>query len=191
MRILLYDNYDSFTYNLVHLLEATGPEGSVDVMRNDDPEQERWRAYDKVVISPGPGLPEESGMLMQFISKVAGKRPLLGVCLGLQALVVHFGGRLVNLNRVLHGVSMPAMVSVPGEPLFQGVPGRFLAGRYHSWVADRSYFPEMLRVTATDDDGQVMAIRHQTMEIVAVQFHPESILTPEGPKILKNWVKSC
>ncbi|MFM2135739.1 MAG: hypothetical protein RL021_1139 [Bacteroidota bacterium] len=191
MKVLLYDNYDSFTYNLVHLLEAADQRVSVEVMRNDEYELDRWKRFDAVVISPGPGLPVESGNLMDFIRSVEGERPVLGICLGLQALFVHFGGRLVNLSLVRHGIALPTVISDTGDPLYKGVEQGFLAGRYHSWVADKAYVPENLKVTATDQDGQIMAIRHRELEMVAVQFHPESVLTPEGPKILQNWLKSC
>jgi anthranilate synthase component 2 len=191
MKVLLYDNYDSFTYNLVHLLEASDARVEVSVMRNDETDLDRWRSFDGVVLSPGPGLPQESGLLMKFIQEAAGHVPILGVCLGLQALVVHFGGKLINLDRVLHGVALPTRINSPQDALFKDISNPFLAGRYHSWVADPANLPEILTVTASDESGQVMAVRHRELNISAVQFHPESILTPEGPKILQNWVKSC
>lgn len=191
MNILLYDNYDSFTYNLLHVLEAVDPSVRVVVIRNDEGDLERWKDFDKVVLSPGPGLPQESGRLMEFIQSCEGKIPILGVCLGLQALTLHFGGGLFNLKKVLHGVAIETSVLDPTEPIFNGIPLSFPAGRYHSWVADRHNFPSQLKITATDANGQIMAFRHREKEICAVQFHPESILTPHGRKILQNWVKSC
>jgi anthranilate synthase component 2 len=186
----LFDNYDSFTYNLVHLLEAADSTVQVDVMKNDSDIGDRWQEYDRIVLSPGPGLPEESGELMTFLQKVVGHRPVLGVCLGLQAVQMHFGGSLVNLNNVLHGISLPTIILDTEEPIFKGVASPFMAGRYHSWVANPSDLPEVLKVIATDLEGQVMAIRHCTMDVVAVQFHPESVLTPEGSRILSNWLDS-
>lgn len=190
MRILLFDNYDSFTYNLVHLLEAVDPTVKVDVLLNDVKDFSRWQEYDKIVLSPGPGLPNESGNLLRFIAEVEGKRPVLGVCLGLQALVVHYGGSLKNLDNVLHGVAIPTIITDSSEPVFDGLPASLPTGRYHSWVADPEKMPAVLRCVATDPDGQVMAVRHQHHDTFAVQFHPESVLTPDGAQILANWIKT-
>ena len=190
MRILLIDNYDSFTYNLVHLLEGTDTSVKVDVMLNDAKDFSSWKQYDKIVLSPGPGLPEDSGNLLRFIAEVEGKRPLLGVCLGLQALVVHYGGVLKNLDNVLHGVAIPTNITDSSDPVFAGLPLSLPTGRYHSWVADPEKLPSALRCVATDPYGQVMAVRHRQHDTFAVQFHPESVLTPNGAKILSNWIKT-
>lgn len=173
------------------MLEAADASVSVDVMKNDETDLGRWKDYDRIVLSPGPGLPDESGQLMKFISEVEGKRPVLGICLGLQALMVHYGGKLLNLHSVLHGVSLPTIIRDHDEPLWTGLPLTFNAGRYHSWVADPEFLPAVFRITATDPEGQVMAIRHKEHETVALQFHPESVLTPEGGQILKNWLTCC
>ena len=190
MRILLFDNYDSFTYNLVHMLEAADPAVKVDVVLNDQTDYKRWNDYDKIVISPGPGLPEESGHLLSFIAEVEGKKPILGVCLGLQAIVVHHGGTLLNLDQVLHGVGIPTRVVQPTEPVFAGLGPSLITGRYHSWVANPETLPAVLEVVATDDAGNIMAVRHRLHDTVALQFHPESVLTPDGSKILSNWIKT-
>lgn len=172
------------------MLEAADERVKVDVIRNSDCFKGKWRNYDKVVLSPGPGLPGTSGRLMEFIAEAEGKIPMLGVCLGLQALVVHYGGNLKNLPVVSHGKALPANVMDSSEPLFTGVPSPFSTGRYHSWVADRGTLPGVFKLTAIDDNGQVMAIRHQFHDTSAVQFHPESVLTPFGLKILSNWIKT-
>ncbi|MFM8433303.1 MAG: anthranilate synthase component II [Bacteroidota bacterium] len=190
MRILLFDNYDSFTYNLLHMLEAVSAEVKVEVIRNDESFTTRWSEFDRVVISPGPGLPEESGGLMHFIETVAGKIPVLGVCLGHQAIISYFGGRLLNLENVLHGKSCPTEIVDKTEVLFKGLPERIMTGHYHSWVADPSFFPEKLTITAKSPEGHIMAFRHKELEMAGVQFHPESILTPQGASILTNWINS-
>ncbi len=190
MRILLFDNYDSFTYNLLHLLEAVDERVHVEVIKNDDAAYVRWEEFDKLVLSPGPGLPDESGHLMALIHAAAGKIPIFGVCLGLQALCVHFGGALRNLSEVAHGVARQTLRTDPQEPVFKGIGDTFMAGRYHSWVVAPGSLPGCLRPVAVDTDGNIMAIRHTEWDIFAVQFHPESVLTPDGRKMIENWVKS-
>ena len=172
------------------MLESVDEKVKVEVMRNDDPELDKWKNFDKVVLSPGPGLPQQAGLLMSFIQNAEGRIPILGVCLGQQALAMHYGGKLKNLRQVLHGQSIPANIVDPTEPLFCGVPSTFMTGRYHSWVVDRESLPSELRITALDDSGEIMALRHREFDIAAVQFHPESVLTPLGAQILANWIKS-
>jgi anthranilate synthase component 2 len=194
MKILVFDNYDSFTYNLVHLVEKIIGE-KVDVFRNDQIPMEDIQVYDKIILSPGPGLPSEAGMLLQLIKHYAESKSILGVCLGHQAIGEVFGGRLVNLSKVYHGVASPVNIierktitpSVSAD-LFNGLANGFLAGRYHSWVIDPAGFPESLEITATDASGHIMALRHKTYDVQGVQFHPESVLTPFGEVIMRNWL---
>ncbi|HVY73674.1 MAG TPA: aminodeoxychorismate/anthranilate synthase component II [Puia sp.] len=191
MKILVFDNYDSFTYNLVHLVEKiTGY--SVDVHRNDQIALDAVDAYDKIILSPGPGLPEEAGLLLPLIKRYAPTKSILGVCLGHQAIAEVFGGRLINLSSVYHGVSLPVNFRTDREPstvnLFKGLSNPFMAGRYHSWVVDPAGFPETLEVTATDSEGHIMALRHKQYDVLGVQFHPESVLTPEGARLMENWI---
>ena len=194
MKILVFDNYDSFTYNLVHLVEKiTG--NKVDVFRNDQIAMENIKPYDKIILSPGPGLPSEAGMLVPLIKHYAASKSILGVCLGHQAIGEAFGGRLVNLSKVYHGVASPVNIlerkitdPAVNADLFSGLPGGFMAGRYHSWVIDPIDFPESLQVTATDAAGHIMALRHKKYDVLGVQFHPESVLTPDGEKIMRNWL---
>jgi len=194
MKILVFDNYDSFTYNLVHLVEKIIRE-KVDVFRNDQIPLENVEVYDKIILSPGPGLPSEAGLLMPLIKQYAASKSILGVCLGHQAIGEVFGGKLVNLSKVYHGVASPVNIlrrtteALPvNVDLFAGLPDGFMAGRYHSWVVDPVGFPESLEVTATDASGHVMALRHKKYDILGVQFHPESVLTPEGERIMRNWL---
>jgi anthranilate synthase component 2 len=194
MKILVFDNYDSFTYNLVHLVEKITRE-KVEVFRNDQIPLEKVEAYDKIILSPGPGLPSEAGLLMPLIKQYAASKSILGVCLGHQAIGEVFGGKLVNLSKVYHGVASPVNIlgrkteSLPvNADLFAGLPDGFMAGRYHSWVVDPAGFPESLEVTATDASGHIMALRHKKYDIVGVQFHPESVLTPGGEQIMRNWL---
>lgn len=189
MKILIIDNYDSFSHNLYHLVEAHLPAGaSLEIRRNDALTVEQAGAFDKIIISPGPGLPDEAGISKAVIGRYYREKSILGVCLGLQAIVEVFGGQLHNLDRVLHGVAVKARVVQSDEYLFGDCPRQFDTGRYHSWVADRSTFPECLQVTATDDDLQIMALRHRRYDVRGVQFHPESVLTPQGDKIIRNWI---
>lgn len=185
MNIVIIDNYDSFTYNLSHQLKALGAQ--VDVVRNDAFQMSRLKPYDKIVLSPGPGIPEEAGLLNDVIRRYAGRKPILGVCLGHQAIAEVFGGRLENLRTVYHGVQTPTHI-INHDYLFEHLPETFEAGRYHSWVVSRSGLPDSLEVTAISDDGHIMALRHRTYDVRGIQFHPESILTPEGARILQNWL---
>lgn len=185
MNIVIIDNYDSFTYNLSHQLKALGAQ--VDVVRNDAFQMFQLEPYDKIVLSPGPGIPEEAGLLNDVIRRYAGRKPILGVCLGHQAIAEVFGGRLENLRTVYHGVHTPTHI-INHDYLFEHLPETFEAGRYHSWVVSRSGLPDSLEVTAISDDGHIMALRHRTYDVRGIQFHPESILTPEGARILQNWL---
>jgi len=182
MKIIVIDNYDSFVYNLVHYLEEMNCD--VTVVRNDQFMIEELTNYDKILLSPGPGIPEEAGLLKQVIVEYAGKKPILGVCLGQQAIGEVYGGTLINLSEVFHGVATTTTILVDDEPMLIEV------GRYHSWVVDSNAFPESLEVTSVDENGQIMSLRHRTLDIRGVQFHPESVLTPQGKKIIKNWLQS-
>jgi anthranilate synthase component 2 len=198
VKVLVFDNYDSFTYNLVHLVEKILGE-KPDVYRNDELPLEDVETYDKIILSPGPGVPSEAGMLLPLIKEYAGRKSILGVCLGHQAIGEVFGGRLVNLSTVYHGVATPVRLTgsavndghTNGTPknLFAGLPQTIDVGRYHSWVVAAEDFPDELRVTALDEKGYVMALQHKTYDVQGVQFHPESVLTPHGETILRNWLK--
>ncbi|MCQ2232504.1 MAG: aminodeoxychorismate/anthranilate synthase component II [Paludibacteraceae bacterium] len=185
MKVVLIDNYDSFTYNLYHLLRELNVE--VTVYRNDQFELQDLKPFDKIMLSPGPGIPSEAGLLMQVIKEYAGKKPILGICLGEQAIGESFGGTLVNLSDVFHGVQTPAHI-VADDYIFDGLSKDILVGRYHSWVVDAESIPACLEITATSDEGQVMALRHKDLDIRGIQFHPESVLTPDGKTMIKNWV---
>jgi len=195
MKILVFDNYDSFTYNLVHLVEKIIGE-PVDVFRNDQIALEDVQGYDKIILSPGPGIPSEAGLLLPLIKQYAPSKSILGVCLGHQAIGESFGGKLVNLSKVYHGVASPVNI-IPQNPrnstvnadLFEGLSDGFMAGRYHSWVIDPDDFPKSLEITAMDTNGHIMALRHRTYDVLGVQFHPESVLTPNGELIMRNWLK--
>ena len=187
MNILIIDNYDSFTYNLVHYVhEITGVKPTV--FRNDQIALKDIDRYDMLMLSPGPGVPDEAGLLKDIIKTYAGKKPIFGVCLGLQAIVEVFGGVIVNMQKVFHGVATPMKITDPNALIFKGVSKNFEAGRYHSWVADKENLPDDLQITAEDENGQIMAIKHKEYPISAVQFHPESILTPEGKKMMVNFI---
>ncbi len=187
MKILIFDNYDSFTYNLVHLVEKITHE-PVDVFRNDEIPLEKVKAYDKIILSPGPGIPEEAGLLLPLIKEYAASKSILGVCLGHQAIGEAFGGKLINLSSVFHGVATPCNI-IPGRsPLFKDMPATIDVGRYHSWVISEEGFPAELEVTATDGNNLIMALQHRTYDIQGVQFHPESVLTPGGEAIMRNWL---
>ncbi len=186
MRTAVIDNYDSFTYNLVHIVKATGTE--VSVMRNDQFDLDDLAQFDKIILSPGPGIPSEAGLLMDVIRRYKDSKPMLGVCLGHQAIGEVFGAKLVNLSEVYHGVAMPVDI-VADDPIFSGLPRRFDAGRYHSWAISPDGFPDSLEITATSPDGCIMAIRHRLLPIHGIQFHPESVLTPDGRKIVENFIK--
>ena len=191
MNILVFDNYDSFTYNLVHLVEKI-TRVKVEVWRNDQISLEKVKDFDKIILSPGPGIPVEAGLLLPLIKEYASTKSILGVCLGHQAIGEAFGGTLVNLTEVYHGVATPIEVksenSKVKSPLFSGLPERFDVGRYHSWVVSDQDFPEELEITAVDDNGYIMGLQHKTFDVQGVQFHPESVLTPDGEKILRNWL---
>jgi len=186
-KILVIDNYDIFTYNLVHYLEDLNCE--VTVYRNDEFDIDEIAHFDKILLSPGPGIPDEAGLLKAVIAKYAPTKSILGVCLGQQAIGEVFGGTLSNLDKVYHGVATMVKTSVNDELLFEGLGNEFEVGRYHSWVVDAN-LPEALEATSFDENGQVMSLRHKTFDVRGVQFHPESVLTPNGKKILENWLKS-
>ncbi len=186
MKIVIIDNYDSFTYNLAHLVKALGAE--VTVVRNDQFCMEDLKVFDKIILSPGPGIPAEAGLLLDVIRTYAGKKPILGVCLGHQAIGEVFGGKLENLSEVFHGVATEG-TQLGNDSLFDGLPRRITMGRYHSWVVSREQFPDCLEITAESDEGQIMALRHRTYDIHGIQFHPESVLTPEGKTIVRNFIR--
>jgi anthranilate synthase component II len=196
MKVLVFDNYDSFTYNLVHLVEKILHQ-KVEVHRNDQIPLEKVADYDKIILSPGPGVPSEAGMLLPLIKEYAPKKSILGVCLGHQAIGEAFGGRLVNLSTVYHGVATPVkkvrretteVKELEGD-LFEGLPEEFEVGRYHSWIVSEEGFPKELEITAKDEQGYIMALQHKSYDVQGVQFHPESVLTPLGEVILRNWLK--
>ena len=186
MKIVIIDNYDSFTYNLSHLLKELGAE--VDVVRNDKFELKDLEQYDKIVLSPGPGIPSEAGLLLDVIRTYAGRKPILGVCLGHQAIGEVFGASLENLKEVYNGVQTEG-TQLGNDYIFEGLPERVMMGRYHSWVVAKDSVPECLEVTAMSDDGEIMAMRHRQYDIHGIQFHPESVLTPEGKTIVGNFLK--
>jgi anthranilate synthase component 2 len=188
MRILVFDNYDSFTYNLVHLVEKILPV-KVDVFRNDQIPLDKIKEYDKIILSPGPGVPSEAGLLLPLIKEYASTKSILGVCLGHQAIGEAFGGSLINLSKVYHGVSTQCSIVNGSSDLFKGLPQKIEIGRYHSWIIAKENFPETLEITAEDDNGYIMALKHKKYDVQGVQFHPESVLTPQGEAILKNWLK--
>lgn len=187
MKILVLDNYDSFTYNLVYIIRELGYGDSMDIIRNDKISLEEVDAYDKILLSPGPGLPSEAGIMPQLIKKYAPSKDILGVCLGHQAIGEAFGGGLINLTEVVHGVA--SKVKITPDYLFDGLPEYFTVGRYHSWVIDATLLPDELEVTSKTPDGQIMAIKHKSFEVRGLQFHPESILTENGVEIIKNWIE--
>ena len=185
MKIVIIDNYDSFTYNLSHLVKELGAE--VSVVRNDQFQLSDLEAYSKIILSPGPGIPSEAGLLLDVIKTYAGRKPILGVCLGHQAIGEVFGARLENLSQVFHGVATPCHI-VADEPMFSGLDRDITVGRYHSWVVSRDGLPPCLEVTAMSDESQIMALRHRELNVRGIQFHPESVLTPDGRRMLQNWM---
>lgn len=187
MKIVIIDNYDSFTYNLVHMVEKITGEFP-DVYRNDEIALEEIKKYDLIMLSPGPGIPEEAGILLEVIQEYAGVIPIFGVCLGLQAIVEVFSGTIRNMDEVFHGVATEMEVVQPNATIFKDVPKKFPAARYHSWIADKATFPDYLEVTAVDEEGEIMAVEHKDYAVSAVQFHPESILTEVGEQIVKNFI---
>ena len=184
--ILVIDNYDSFTYNLVHLINELGFEAVV--WRNDKFALEDIAAYDKILLSPGPGIPEEAGLLLEVIKTYAPTKSIMGVCLGQQAIAEAFGGSLLNLGKPMHGIATPITVIDKNELTFKDCIEPIEVGRYHSWVVNTADLPDSLVVTSTDKDGQIMSLRHQTLDVRGVQFHPESVLTPQGKQMMKNWL---
>ena len=186
-KILVIDNYDSFTFNLVHYLEDL--ECDVTVLRNDKFELEDVQQFDKIVLSPGPGIPDEAGLLKAVIKRYAPSKSILGVCLGQQAIAEVFGGQLINLEEVFHGVRTDVNICIDDETLFNGMDKTIEVGRYHSWVVDPN-LPEVLEATSVDENGQIMSLRHKEYDVKGVQFHPESVLTPNGKQLLENWINS-
>ena len=187
MKIVIIDNYDSFTYNLSHLVKSLGVQ--VTVLRNDRFDLPQIEQFDKIILSPGPGIPSEAGLLLDVIRNYAGRKSMLGVCLGHQAIGEVFGGRLENLSEVFHGVATEG-TQFGKDYIFKGLPERIVMGRYHSWVVSREDLPECLEITAESDEGQIMALRHRRFDIHGIQFHPESALTPDGATIIKNFINS-
>jgi anthranilate synthase component 2 len=185
-KIAVIDNYDSFTYNLVHYLEDLNAE--VTVFRNNEFELDDIIGFENILLSPGPGIPSESGLLKAVIKKYAENKNILGICLGQQAIAEVFGGTLINLENVFHGVATTVTQTVINEPLFDKIPNKFEVGRYHSWVVNKDDLPKDLEITSIDDSGSIMSLRHKNWSIKSVQFHPESILTPFGKQILQNWI---
>ena len=187
IKTVIIDNYDSFTYNLSHLLKELGAD--VTVVRNDRFRLEDLEQFDKIVLSPGPGIPSEAGLMPQVIKSYAGRKPILGICLGHQAIGEAFGARLLNIGNVVHGVATPAHITVQ-DYLFKGLPKDIEVGRYHSWVVDDKELPQCLEVTSRSDDGYIMSLRHREFDIRGIQFHPESVLTPQGKTIINNWLNN-
>ncbi len=187
-KIVVIDNYDSFTYNLVHYLEDLNCE--VTVFRNDEFYIDEVKPFDKILLSPGPGIPDEAGLLKEVIKTYASTKSILGVCLGQQAIAEVFGGSLTNLEKVYHGVATKVNITIPDEVLFKGLNNEIEVGRYHSWVVSKEDFPEVLEVTSVDGNEEIMSLRHKTFDVRGVQYHPESVLTPNGKQILENWVNS-
>jgi anthranilate synthase component 2 len=188
-KILVIDNYDSFIFNLVHYIKKLSEDKlEVDVYRNDKIDIAEAGRYDKILLSPGPGLPDEAGIIKELIRTYCDSKDILGVCLGHQAIAEVFDGRLMQLNRVFHGLAMKTRIIDKGEDLFKGIPETITTGRYHSWLVDRETLPVCLKITAVDEEGQIMAISHRDYRIRGVQFHPESIMTEYGEQIIKNWL---
>lgn len=189
MKILVFDNYDSFTYNLVQMIEQISGE-KVDVFRNDQITLEEIEKYDKIVLSPGPGIPSEAGILLELIKKYAPTKSILGVCLGQQAIAEAFGGSLINLTEIYHGVATTAKTIKKDAPLLKDLPENLEVGRYHSWAVNPDDFPEDLEITSVDENGMIMSLQHKNYDVQAVQYHPESILTPHGKKIIQNFLQN-
>ena len=189
MKLLVLDNYDSFTYNLVHVVKAIGG-ADLTVLRNDQLAASDALEFDKILLSPGPGIPEEAGVMPEIIKICADSKSILGVCLGHQGIAEAFGGSLTNIEQVYHGIASEIQVTDPSEVLFAGLPEKLEVGRYHSWIVNRENLPDVLKVTAETEDGTAMAIRHQALDVAGVQFHPESVLTPQGKAMIENWLKN-
>ena len=188
MKILVFDNYDSFTYNLVHRVEKI-VDDTVEVYRNDQIPLEDVNRFDKIILSPGPGLPRDAGVMVPLIKEYAATKSILGVCLGHQAIGEAFGGKLINLSTVFHGVATPLRITRTDSQVLQGLSGDIEVGRYHSWVVSDDEFPDTLEVTARDDNNYIMALQHKTFDVQGVQFHPESVLTPKGEQMMRNWLR--
>jgi anthranilate synthase component 2 len=187
-KIIVIDNYDSFTYNLVHYIEKlTGTFPSV--FRNDEIGIEEIDKYDKILLSPGPGIPSESGICLEVIRHYASRKSILGICLGHQAICEAFGGKILNLSTVYHGIASPVKIKAIDDPLLKNIPPIIMAGRYHSWVVSRKHLPECFKITCEDENGIIMGISHRNFDVRGLQFHPESVLTEYGPDIIKNWVE--
>jgi anthranilate synthase component II len=189
LKILLLDNYDSFTYNLLHLVEQFGGV-EVEIFRNDEIEMEEVKRFDKIILSPGPGLPDEAGILKPLIKEYAASKSILGVCLGLQAIGEVLGAKLFNLDKVQHGVANETTVTDKTEILFKNIPTTFKTGRYHSWMVSKENLPDTLKITSVDEQKNIMSLRHATLDVRGVQFHPESILTEYGKEMMENWINS-
>lgn len=189
MQILLIDNYDSFTYNLVHLMKSVSS-SEIDIVRNNKITLQNVNVYDKILISPGPGIPCEAGVIQEVIKQYAPTKSILGICLGHQAIAEVFGGKLSNMKKVFHGVATPINLSADRDEIFKGIPDSFLVGRYHSWQADRETFPTELKITAEDKEGSIMSLRHKEYDVKGLQFHPESILTEFGKEMMYNWINN-
>mgnify|MGYP006271011657 CR=1 FL=1 len=188
MKILVFDNYDSFTYNLVQMIKELTT-ASVEVYRNDEIALEKVKSYDKILLSPGPGIPSESGLLLPLIKEYAATKSIFGVCLGQQAIAESFGGSLSNLSKVYHGIATDVQLTSPST-LFEGLPNSFKVGRYHSWVVNEKDLPKELIITSKDEDGFIMSLEHTNYDVKGVQYHPESVLTPNGAKIIENWLNN-
>ena len=188
MKVLVIDNYDSFTYNLVHILRELGLDDQMEVHRNDKISVEYVDQFDHILLSPGPGLPKDAGIMPEVIHQYAPNKNILGVCLGHQGIAENFGGQLFNLPTVFHGVATKVLLTEEKDALFDGLPSEFKVCRYHSWTVERSSVPEDMMITALDEEGSVMAIKHRMFEVRGVQFHPESIMTEHGIKMIKNWL---
>ena len=188
MNIVIIDNFDSFTYNLAHAVEQFSDQ--VIVMRNNEINWEAINDCDKIIFSPGPGLPEDVKVMGKILDQYKTRKPILGVCLGMQYIGIYFGGEIFNIENIIHGIPKKTRVTDKTEFLFQGIPQEFNSGRYHSWALNRYQFPSCLNITATDNDDLIMAIRHKEFDICGVQFHPESIMTERGTDILKNWIEA-
>ncbi len=187
MKLLVLDNYDSFTYNLVHIIEKIGGY-DISVFRNDKIDLSSIGAYDRIVLSPGPGIPSEAGILNELVKQYMGVKPILGVCLGHQAIAEVLGGKLINLSKVHHGVAANMRI-IAKDYIFEELPESYSVGRYHSWAVEKVSLPDALEVTAVDDEGEILAISHKTHDLKGLQFHPESILTEHGEKLISNWLK--
>ena len=185
-KILILDNYDSFTYNLLHAVKSLGYT-NVDVIRNDKVDLNSVENYDKIILSPGPGIPEKSGDMLPLLKRYASSKSILGVCLGHQAIGLSFGATLENISKVYHGVQTYAKI-IEHDTLFEGLPSEIQVGRYHSWIVSNTNFPPELQITAVDDENNIMALKHKSLDIHGVQFHPESILTPKGITIISNFL---